>query len=315
MLALLEHLSQRHDVTLWAGGYVADRTYADLQRFPRHDVPATGWLWQTPRADAIVTHSFGAHLLAMRHSHTLCYLHTLRSRYLQSGSSNLALIARRRLDALALHRAAVVLTNSTYTATKAQQRYGRVVEVVPPGADEALFHIPAQGGDYMLFVGRLAPEKGVERLLRWSAELPFDLVLAGTGTPDYVSYLHSIAGPRVDFRGPLTGNELIAAYGGCRFLAFLPYEEEFGLAAVEAMAAAKPVVGIAEGGLTELIAAGETGLLVRDATEFQTAARRLFEDDALARQLGGAARERARAYTWNQYALRIETLCAAQTRR
>ena len=311
VLALLSHLSRRHDVILWAGGYDPARTYAELERFPRHDVSLTGWLWQTPRADAVITHSFGAHLLALRHSRTLCYLHTLRSIYLRGGR-NPTLIARRYLDMAALRHAAKLLANSTYTATQAEQRYRRTIEVVPPGADDALFHIPAQAGTYALFVGRLAPEKGVERLIQWSAGLPFDLVLAGAGDPKYVAYLRSLAGPRTHFRGPLTGDALVAAYAGCRFLAFLPYKEEFGLVALEAMAATKPIVAVPEGGLPELVTPGQTGFLVLDANEFQSAVRRLFESDALTLQLGNTARERARAYTWDRYARRIEALCEAQ---
>lgn len=311
VLALLNHLSRRHDLTLWAGGYDPEHTYVELGLFPRHDVSRAGWLWQTPRADAVITHSFGAHMLALRHPRTLCYLHTLRSMYLRGGHSP-TLLVRQRLDMAALRRAAKLLTNSTYTATQAERRYGRTFEIVPPGADEVLFHVPARAGTYALFVGRLAPEKGVERLLQWSAELPFNLVLVGAGNPQYVAYLRSLASPRTHFRGPLTGDALSAAYAGARFLAFLPYDEEFGLAALEAMAAAKPVVAVPEGGLTELVAPGETGFLVRDADEFHSAARRLFESDALALQLGQSARERARRYTWDRYAQRIETLCQAQ---
>ncbi|HEX6819278.1 MAG TPA: glycosyltransferase, partial [Ktedonobacterales bacterium] len=140
----------------------------------------------------------------------------------------------------------------------------------------------------------------------------FDLVLVGAGDPKYSAYLRSLAGPRTYFRGPLTGDALSAAYAGSRFLAFLPYDEEFGLAALEAMAAAKPVVVVPEGGLTELVTPGETGFLVRDAHEFQSITRRLFESDALALELGQAARERVRTYTWDRYAQRIEAFCEAQ---
>lgn len=313
MLALLRGLSARHEVTLWAGNYAPDRTYAGLRAFPRVDVPRTGWVWRTPHADAVVTHSFGAHLLALRFPRTLCYLHTLRSVYLDGGSRP-DLVARRWLDGAAVRRAAQVATNSAFTAERARQRYGRAIEVAPPGADDALFDLPVRTGNYALYVGRLAPEKGVERLLRWSAELPFDLVLVGAGAPEYVAHLRSLAGPRAQFRGPLTGDALLAAYVGCRLLAFLPEAEEFGLAALEAMAAGKPVVAAPEGGLLELVDGGRTGLFARDASEFATATHSLFASDALALQLGHDARERARAYTWARYVQRIEELCVAMVR-
>jgi glycosyltransferase involved in cell wall biosynthesis len=98
-------------------------------------------------------------------------------------------------------------------------------------------------------------------------------------------------------------------YAGARFFAFTPYAEEFGLAALDAMAAAKPVIAVREGALPELVEDGVTGFLVRDAAEYQRAAQRLAADDALCLRMGRAARERARAYTWERYARRIEALC------
>lgn len=310
VLALLSHLSKRHEVTLWAGGYRPERTYAELSTFPRHEVPPSGWLWQTPRADAVVTHSFGAHLLALRHPRTLCYLHTLRSIYFRGGIHP-ALMARRRLDRAAVRRAATVLTNSAFTAAEAQRRYGRAVEIAGPGAEDALFRIPPQSGDYVLYVGRLAPEKGVERLLRWYDDLPYDLKLVGMGDPRYVAHLHAVAGHRVRFLGPLTGDTLYAAYAGCRCLAFLPHEEEFGLAALEAMAAAKPVIAVHEGGLVELVRPDETGLFVHDADGFRSAVRQLFANDDLSHRLGESGRARVQSYTWDHYAQQIEAHCEA----
>lgn len=310
VLALLKFLSERHEVTLWAGHYVAEWTYADFAHFPRYDVSPSGWLWRTPRADAVVTHSFGAHLLALRHPRTLCYIHTLRSIYLRGGLSP-TLAARGKLDNAAMRRAVAVATNSAYTATQAQQRYERTIEIVPPGAEDTFFHVAPQAGDYALYVGRLSPEKGVERLLRWHGDLPFDLAIVGTGDRRYVDHLRSLAGMRARFLGPLNGDALYAAYAGCRFLAFLPHQEEFGLAALEAMAAAKPVVAVREGGLIELIGPERTGLFVSSAEEYQSAARRLFESDALALRLGAAGRVKAQRFTWEQYAQRIEALCEA----
>lgn len=308
VLELLRYLSRSHEVALWAGGYDPARTYDDLRHFARHDVPSAGWLWQIPRADAVVSHSFGAHLLALRYPHTVCYLHTLRSIYF-GNELRPSLIARRRLDMAAIRRAAVVLANSQFTANRAQERYQRTVEVVSPGADDALFQLPEQTGDYALYVGRLAPEKGVERLIRWSATLPLDLVLVGAGTPDYLAYLRSIAGPRTRFHGTVTGDALLALYARCRCLAFLPYAEEFGLAALEAMAAAKPIITVPEGGLLELVEHERTGLLIHTAEEFQSAVLRLTASETLCLQMGRAARERARAYTWGRYAQRIEEIC------
>ncbi|HEX6122011.1 MAG TPA: glycosyltransferase family 4 protein [Ktedonobacterales bacterium] len=313
-LELLKRLSARHEVELWVGGYAPARTFAGFEAFPRRELAAREWLTARPRADVVVAETFGAYLLALRHPRTVCYLHTLRAVYL-AGGRRPDLLARRALDALALRRAAALLANSDFTAERAQARYGRRVAVVPPGVEEALFALPERVGEYALFVGRLAPEKGIERLLRWSREVPVELVVAGEGAPAYVARLRALAGPRTRFTGPLTGAALLEAYAGARYLAFVPHMEELGLAALEAMAAGKPVLAAPEGGLGALVREGETGFLVRDAAEFARASERLLGDEALCRRLGRAGRERARPYTWQRFAEGIEAACVAAMER
>ena len=84
--------------------------------------------------------------------------------------------------------------------------------------------------------------------------------------------------------------------------------EEFGLAALEGMAAARPVVALRSGGLPGLVADGVAGLLVHDRESFLRAIERLTTDPALAARLGTAGRERARTYTWEAMATAIERI-------
>lgn len=312
-MELLRRLAKRHDVTLWAGHFDPTATYAELGLFPRRDLATLDWLVLRPDADAVVAHTLGSNLLALRHQRTICYLHTMRSRYAQGGLRP-DLFARRRLEYLALRRAHAVLTNSAYAAQRAERLYGLRPEVLPLGANEALFGVPEVVGEYALYVGRLAPEKGIERLLQWSAALPVDLALAGAGEPAYVEHLRQLAGPRTRFLGVLTGEALISAYATCRYFVFVPYAEEFGLAALDALATAKPVIAARDGGLIDLIRDGTTGYLVSTEEEFQTASRRLLADPALCARLGHQARHRARAYSWDLYARDIEALCTGEQR-
>lgn len=307
-LELLRRLSRMHDVVLWAGRYQPQATYPELADYPRRDVTTAEWFLTTPEADAVVSQTFGSHLLALRHPHTLCYMHTLRSVYLRGGYRP-DLVARRLLDAAAVRRASAVLANSAYTGELAMRRYRRRVSVVSPGVDDSFFALPVSVGNYALYVGRLAPEKGLDRLLRWCGDLPLDLELVGDGDPAYVRHLRSLAGPRVRFRGPLLGAALAEVYAGSRFLAFLPHEEEFGLAALEAMAAAKPVIAIREGALPELVRDGKTGILVSDQEQFVSGVQALLADDGRCQRLGEHGREVAHAYTWDHFARYIEELC------
>ncbi|HEV7127681.1 MAG TPA: glycosyltransferase family 4 protein [Ktedonobacterales bacterium] len=307
-LELLRQLSRRHEVTLWAGGYDRTATYRELADFPRRDLAP--WQWPISRADAdvVIAQSFGASFLAVRHAATLCYVHTLRSIYL-AGSNRPDLLARRVLDTLLLRRAGAVATNSEYTAGRLNARIGRQIEVIPCGVDPELFDLPEQPGTYALYVGRIAPEKGLERLLRWSAALPLDLMMVGTGPADYLGHLRRLAGPRVRWAGALRDHDLRRVYQDCRMFVFVPYEEEFGLAVLEAMAAGKPVVAAAEGGLPELVRAGTTGFLVTDQLEFERSVEWLAHDDVLCERMGRAARMSARRYSWDSMVRSIEATC------
>jgi glycosyltransferase involved in cell wall biosynthesis len=309
-LELLRRLSRRHEVELWVGHFNPLATFAELATFPRRDLAPYNWLFANPRAEAIISQTFGSNLLALRHRGVICYLHTLRSPYLHGNRPDY--IARRLVERAALHRAAAVLTNSAYAATRAAATYGRVPEVLPPGMDDSLLALPETVGTYALCVSRLAPEKGVDRLVQWSRDLPLDLVVAGDGPAPYVAHLRSLAGPHTRFVGPLTGPALVEAYAGCRFLAFLPYEEEFGMAALEAMAAGKPVVASSGGGLVSLVQDGRTGFLVSDRDAFAARAMALAANNDLCRAFGRAGRTAALAYSWERFAGRIEALCLAQ---
>lgn len=308
VLELLRRLSRSHEVELWAGDYHSEATYPELANYPRRDLARREWRRARPHADAVITHSFGSRLLALHSPHVVSYLHTLRSLYLRPGLRP-SLLLRKRLDLRAVRRSSVVATNSAFTAGETLRIYGRNPEIVPPGVDERLFALPEKAGDYALYVGRLSPEKGLERLLSWSKPLPFDLVIVGTGEPSYERHLRRLAGPRVQFRGTLIGDALDEVYIGSRFLAFTPNAEEFGLAALEAMGAAKPVVATPEGGLPELVQDGEAGFLTADAEQFRAATEQLLASDALCRSLGREGRRQARAYSWDRFANRMLQLC------
>jgi Glycosyl transferases group 1 len=78
--------------------------------------------------------------------------------------------------------------------------------------------------------------------------------------------------------------------------------EGFGVACLEAMAHARPVVATGVGGLRDLVVDEETGLVVSpgDSTALRAALQRLLDDPALRRRLGAAGRERARSrFSWS----------------
>ena len=195
-------------------------------------------------------------------------------------------LARRRprlVHALLRRASAVICVSETVAA--ALRSAGVDVVVIPNGV-----RVPAEVGasaepPEVLYVGRLSPEKNVDTLVEAVGDL--NLVVAGDGplrerVPNALG-----AVPHAEVERLLERASVVVA----------PCEREgFGLAAAEAMAFGRPVVAAAGGALLELVADGETGLLVppRDAAALREAVERLLGDRELRERLGRAARERAR---------------------
>ena len=170
------------------------------------------------------------------------------------------------------------------TVAAAVRSAGVDVVVIPNGV-----RVPAEVGasaepPEVLYVGRLSPEKNVDTLVEAVGDL--NLVVAGDGplrerVPNALG-----AVPHAEVERLLERASVVVS----------PCEREgFGLAAAEAMAFGRPVVAAAGGALLELVADGETGLLVppRDAAALREAVERLLGDRELRERLGRAARERA----------------------
>jgi glycosyltransferase involved in cell wall biosynthesis len=113
--------------------------------------------------------------------------------------------------------------------------------------------------------------------------------------------------PTVRVSGHLSDREVERLVSSCRAFV-LPGEEDFGIAAVEAMAAGKPVVALRRGGAVETVIDGETGLLYEDPTpeSFLDAVSRL----AQRRWDAGAARSRAQCFDRAHFAQRLDAAIA-----
>lgn len=118
-------------------------------------------------------------------------------------------------------------------------------------------------GDYFVFAGRLAPEKGLATLIEAAALAGQRLVLAGTGSEEAaLRELAARTGADASFVGHLSGKELHRLIGQSRALV-LPSEwyENAPISILEAYALGRPVIGANIGGIPEMIRDGETGLL------------------------------------------------------
>lgn len=165
--------------------------------------------------------------------------------------------------------------------------------VVP--ASTVLDRLPAEA--YILFVGALAPHKGIPTLLAAYQRLasPPPLVLIGTTWPDTPKHLPA----RVTVMTNLPHPNVMVAWERCLF-GVLPSicAEALGDVVIEAMSVGKAMIGSRAGGIVDLIQDGETGLLVPpgDVDALADAMNRLIQQPALRERMGHQARLGARRF-------------------
>jgi glycosyltransferase involved in cell wall biosynthesis len=179
--------------------------------------------------------------------------------------------------------------------------------VLPPAGPPAAGGGWAAGGPRVGLVGRIAPWKGQDVFLRAAAEVRRRfpaarfLVVGGAlfGEADFERRVRSLAaelglGDAVAFTGFRA--DAAALIAGLDVLVHASVVgEPFGQVIIEGMAAGKPVVATRGGGVPEIVADGETGLLVPmgDAAAMAAAVARLLADPAAAREMGRRGRRRA----------------------
>jgi len=187
-----------------------------------------------------------------------------------------------------------------------------------PGAFRTQYGI---SGPYLLFVGRLASNKGLLTLVDAFAPLTRThpdamLVLVGTDGGMRASVEARVATlgltPQVRILGHVDDEPLLAdAYRGAR-LSILPSEyEAFGLVLLESLAQGTPVVASHVGGIPEFVEEGRAGLLCPpgDIPAFSKAIARLWEDEGLARSMGAYGREHVvPRFTWDRVVGQLDQL-------
>jgi D-inositol-3-phosphate glycosyltransferase len=203
------------------------------------------------------------------------------------------------------------------------------VEIVPPGYSPLptppegpvfrdRFHI---GGPYVLFVGRLASNKGLVDLVTAFAELAREdaeahLVLIGADGGQRATVEARVQGfglaDRVHLLGHVGEETLLAAAYREATVTVLPSEyEAFGLVLLESLAQGTPVIASRVGGIPEFIDDERAGLLVppKDPAALATALRRVWTDPGLARRLGHHGRtETVPRYTWDRAVERLDSI-------
>ena len=161
----------------------------------------------------------------------------------------------RQWDWIAAQRVDAYVANSETTRWRVASYFGREATVLHPAVETGRF-APGPVGDAYVVLSELMPHKRIDVAIRAFSELRRPLVVIGNG-PDS-RRLRRLAGPTITFTGRVGDAEAAALLSGARALV-VTATEEFGIAAVEAQAAGRPVIALADGGVREIVLEGETG--------------------------------------------------------
>ena len=182
----------------------------------------------------------------------------------------------RRWDLAASRRVDFYIANSQLTQERIARFYGREAPIVHPPVETHRF-APGQPGERLLVVTELVRHKRVAVALEAARRAGAPISVVGSG-PDHAAL--QAAHPEAEFLGRATDEELARLYSSARAVV-VPSMEEFGITAVEAQAAGRPVIAAAAGGALETVLDGATGRLVAfdDVEGFARAIERLDELD------------------------------------
>ena len=155
-----------------------------------------------------------------------------------------------------------ILVNSENVRQRLKKYTDLDAEVIYPPVDTHNFEQLGDGG-YYLSTARLVANKRVDVVIRAFVRMPQHRLVVLSGGPEMERLkVLAASASNIEFTGWQTDEELRQWVGRARAVVYVPMDEDFGISPVEAMAAGKPVIGVAQGGLLETIVNNVTGFLI-----------------------------------------------------
>ncbi len=171
----------------------------------------------------------------------------------------------KRADYEAAQKVDLFIANSTEVQKRIKKYYNRDSTVIHPPVDVNRFSPARTRDNYYVVTGRQVPYKRIDLAVGAATELNIPLKVFGNGSEH--EHIVKLAGPTVEFytdrNGDASDAALTQALNHAKGFIF-PSEEDFGIVAVEALAAGAPVIALSRGGSKDIVEDGISGVLFRD---------------------------------------------------
>lgn len=155
-----------------------------------------------------------------------------------------------------------IVTNSNNVRERIKHYLDLDALVVYPPCDTEKFKWRGQN-NYYLSTGRLDKLKRVDLVVNAFRKMPDKELVVVSDGPELAAIRKLSQGAKnIIIKGRVSDDELADLVGNCIGTVYIPRDEDFGMSPVESMAAGKPVIGVAEGGLLESVVNGESGFLI-----------------------------------------------------
>ncbi len=162
----------------------------------------------------------------------------------------------------AIARMDTIIANSENVRKRLRHYLCRDAVVINPPCEVDYFQWEGSG-DYYLSTARLESFKRVDLLVKAFKRMPDQRLIITSGGSQLTALQQlAVDAPNITFTGWLDDATLRSLIGHAIATLYVAKDEDFGMSPVESMAAGKPVIGVAEGGLLETVLDGETGLLL-----------------------------------------------------
>jgi glycosyltransferase involved in cell wall biosynthesis len=171
---------------------------------------------------------------------------------------------------------------------RAPVAFARWMRTVHHGLPLGELRLHARPGEYLAFLGRVAPEKGLDRAIAIAKQAGLPLRIAAKIDPADRAYYEQqirplLDHPLIEFLGEIGGRAKNDFLGGARAVLFpIDWPEPFGLVMIEAMACGTPVIAFSRGSVPEIMHDGVSGYVVNDVAGAVKAIERIDRIDRVA---------------------------------